>query len=60
MVWSAFRLAKATKAAGGKLAVVNVGATRADELADVRVSALAGEVLSRLASHLSLLLPRGA
>jgi len=57
-VWSAFRLVKAAKAAGAKLAIVNVGQTRADDMADLKVEALAGEVMARLAAHPSLLLPR--
>ena len=57
MVWSAFRLAKAAKEAGGRLAIVNVGETRADTLADVKVEALAGEVLLQLASSTPMLIP---
>jgi NAD-dependent deacetylase sirtuin 4 len=60
MVWSAFRLVKAAKAAGAQLAIVNVGATRADELADVKVESLAGEVMMQLAVHPSLLVPKVA
>lgn len=37
MVWSAFRLVKAAKEAGAKLAIVNVGPTRADDMADLKV-----------------------
>lgn len=44
----------------GKLGIVNVGATRADDLAAVKVSGIAGETLIRLASHPRLLLPPGA
>ncbi len=58
MVYSAFRLAKATKAAGSPLALCVVGPTRADDLADLKVEALAGEAMTRLASHPSLLVPR--
>jgi NAD+-dependent protein deacetylase sirtuin 4 len=58
MVWSAFRLAKAAKDAGARLAVVCVGETRADGIADFKAEALAGEVLARLAGHPRLLLPR--
>lgn len=58
MVWSAFRLIKAAKAAGAKLAIVNVGPTRADGLADIKVESLAGEVMMQLAMHPSLLVPR--
>lgn len=63
MVWSAFRLVKAAVEApggGAALAIVNVGQTRADGLATLKVEALAGEVLARLASHPRLLLPRAA
>lgn len=37
MVWSAYRLAVAAKEAGAKLVIVNVGTTRADALADLKV-----------------------
>jgi NAD-dependent deacetylase sirtuin 4 len=60
MVWSAFRLAKAAKEAGATLAIVNVGPTRADDLATLKVEALAGEVMMQLASHHCLLLPRAS
>lgn len=60
MVWSAFRLIKAAKEGGARLAIVNVGPTRADDLADLKVEALAGEVMMRLAAHPRLLLPRVA
>ena len=60
MVWSAFRLAKTAKESGAKLALVCVGETRADSLADFKAEALAGEVLARLAAHPRLLLPRVA
>jgi NAD-dependent deacetylase sirtuin 4 len=58
MVWSAFRLAKAAKEAGAALAIVNVGETRADDIADLKVPSLAGEALMKLATHPSLMLPR--
>lgn len=58
MVWSAFRLAKAAKQQGGALGIVNVGPTRADSLADLKLEVLAGEALLKLASHPSLLIPR--
>jgi NAD-dependent deacetylase sirtuin 4 len=57
-VWSAFRLARAAKDAGARLAVVCVGETRADGIADWKAEALAGEVCARLAAHPRLLLPR--
>ncbi|BDA47732.1 NAD-dependent protein deacetylase [Coccomyxa sp. Obi] len=58
MVYSAFRLAKAAKASGGALAVLTAGPTRADAVADLKIEALAGEALSRMAAHPSLLIPR--
>ncbi|EFJ45365.1 hypothetical protein VOLCADRAFT_63648 [Volvox carteri f. nagariensis] len=58
MVYSAYRLVEAAKAAGAKLLIVNVGHTRADKLADVKVEARAGEVLVRLARHSALQLPK--
>jgi NAD-dependent deacetylase sirtuin 4 len=58
MVWSAYRLVKAAVQAGARLAIINVGPTRADDLAHVKVEALAGEVMMRLAHHPRLLLPR--
>ncbi|KAK9809163.1 hypothetical protein WJX72_010502 [[Myrmecia] bisecta] len=58
MVYSAFRLAKAAKANGAPLAIITVGPTRADDLADMKIEALAGEALSRMASHPALLLQR--
>ncbi|KAL6778089.1 SRTB1 [Auxenochlorella protothecoides x Auxenochlorella symbiontica] len=56
-VWSAFRLARAAKAAGAPLALLSVGPNRADDLADLKVEARAGEVLARLARSPRLLLP---
>lgn len=56
-VWSAFRLAKAAKENGAKLAIINVGPTRADDLADLKVPARAGEVMMRLATHPALMVP---
>jgi len=58
MVLSAFRIVKAAKEAGARVALVVVGETRADGLADYKVEALAGEVMARLAAHPKLLLPR--
>lgn len=56
-VWSAFRLARAAKATGAPLALLSVGPNRADDLADLKVEARAGEVLARLAHSPRLLLP---
>ena len=46
-VYSAFRIAKAVADAGKPLAILNVGATRADALATLKIEALAGEALPR-------------
>ena len=59
-VYSAFRLAKAAKAAQAGLAIVGVGPTRADALADIKQASVVGEALSRLAGLPEMLLPRGA
>jgi NAD-dependent SIR2 family protein deacetylase len=58
-VYSAFRLARAAKAAGAPLAILNVGPTRADPAADLKVEARAGEALPLLAAQPALLVPRG-
>jgi len=55
-VWSAFRLVKTAKEKGATVAIVNVGPTRGDELADLAVSALAGETMIQLAAHPTLLI----
>jgi NAD-dependent deacetylase sirtuin 4 len=57
-VYSAFRLARAAKEAGAGLAIVNVGPTRADESADLKIEARAGEALPLLATTGPLTLPR--
>lgn len=38
MVYSAFRLSKAAKAGNGRLAILSAGPTRADAMADLKVS----------------------
>jgi NAD-dependent deacetylase sirtuin 4 len=57
-VYSAFRLARAAREAGAGLAIVNVGPTRADEVADLKIEARAGEALPALAASGPLTLPR--
>ena len=57
-VYSAFRLAKAAKQADASLALLTAGWTRADDIADMKVECLAGEVLSRMAKDPALLVPR--
>ena len=44
MVYSAFRLSKAAKAGNGRLAILSAGPTRADAMADLKVS-IAGSLL---------------
>ena len=48
MVFSAFRLAKAASRNRIPLAILTAGETRADDLAQIKVAALAGEALPRL------------
>eukprot|EP00890_Picochlorum_soloecismus_P005157 jgi/Picsp_1/5642/NSC_03001-R1_sirtuin 2 len=47
-VWSAFRIVKAAKENGSKICIINVGDTRADKIADLKINAIAGEVLSHV------------
>lgn len=56
-VWSAFRLIKAAKERGAKVAVINVGETRADAITDLKVHAIAGEILTSVARSPRLLIP---
>jgi NAD-dependent deacetylase sirtuin 4 len=64
-VWSAFRLVKAAADNGVPIAILNWGATRADEQLPpgkvaLRIEALAGEALARLERHPRLQLPAAA
>jgi NAD-dependent SIR2 family protein deacetylase len=52
-VYSGFRFARRAHELGLPVALVNDGPTRADDLADVRLAARAGEVLPRLAQALA-------
>src|SRR5688500_19143096 len=47
-VWSGFRFAKRAHDRGTPIAIVNIGPTRADELATLKVEARCGDVLSSL------------
>ena len=58
-VYSAFRIAKAVADAGKPLAILSVGPTRADNLATLKVEALAGEALPRVVADGGLDLPQG-
>ena len=51
-VFSGFRFVKRAHAAGQPIAIVNLGESRGDPLADVLVEGKAGEVLPRLADAL--------
>jgi NAD-dependent deacetylase sirtuin 4 len=59
MVFSVFRLIKACKERGGKLAILTAGPTRADDVADLKLEYLAGETLARVARHPTLSVPPG-
>ncbi|HET7175410.1 MAG TPA: NAD-dependent protein deacetylase [Gammaproteobacteria bacterium] len=54
MVWSGFRLARAVAERGRPVAALNLGATRADSLLDLKVTAPCGATLAEL---LRLLVP---
>jgi NAD-dependent deacetylase sirtuin 4 len=51
-VYSGFRFARRASERGMPIAVVNLGPTRADELAHARIDERAGDVLPRLAARL--------
>ena len=53
-VFSAFRLARQAKQEGKPIAMVTAGQTRADDLLDLKLACLAGDVLPRLADALGL------
>lgn len=52
MVWSGFRLARAVAERGRPVAALNLGATRADALLDLKIAAHCGSTLPRVASLL--------
>jgi NAD-dependent protein deacetylase/lipoamidase sirtuin 4 len=52
-VWSGYRFALRAHQRGLPIAIVNLGETRADALASLRVESRAGEVLARLATLLA-------
>ncbi|KAK9799357.1 hypothetical protein WJX73_000370 [Symbiochloris irregularis] len=58
-VYSAYRLARACTKRDAPLAIVNVGTTRADNEASLKIECLVGEVLSRLAAEPAMLVPPG-
>lgn len=57
MTMSAFRLIKAAREAGAATAIINIGATRADDIVPLKISARVGEILPRLLNIGSLSIP---
>jgi NAD-dependent deacetylase sirtuin 4 len=55
--WSAFRLAQDVAKAGRPVAILNIGATRADGFAALKLDARAAEALPRALAHGGLDLP---
>lgn len=53
MVWSGYRFVRLARELGAPVAIINLGRTRADDLATVRVHARCGEVLGALADELA-------
>lgn len=51
-VWSGYRLARAARAAGKPLYILNMGETRADSDATMKIEAPAGAALAYIANHL--------
>lgn len=51
-VWSGFRFVKRAHERGAKIAIVNIGATRGDSLADLKVESSCGLVLREVADSL--------
>jgi NAD-dependent SIR2 family protein deacetylase len=52
-VWSGFRFAKRAHERGTPIAIVNIGPTRADDLASLKIEEECGEVLSAVSGQLS-------
>ena len=50
-VWSGFRFVKRAAERGVPVAIVNIGPTRGDELAAIKIEGKCGEVLSELTVH---------
>lgn len=57
MTMSAFRLVRAAREACAAIGIVNVGATRADGIVDLKINARLGEILPRLLDIGSLSIP---
>lgn len=54
MVWSGYRFARAAAERGKPVAIVNLGATRADDLAAFKIERCCGEVLPQVTERLGL------
>lgn len=46
--FSGYRIALQANDAGKSIAVLNIGKTRADDLADIKIEGMCGDVLSRI------------
>ncbi|KAL7593304.1 hypothetical protein Lser_V15G35235 [Lactuca serriola] len=57
MTMSAFRLVRAAHEGGAATAIVNIGNTRADDFADLKINARLGEILPRILNTGSLSIP---
>jgi NAD-dependent SIR2 family protein deacetylase len=58
-VWSGYRLARAAREQGKPLYILNIGPTRADAEATVKVEAPAGEALQAIAREMGISVPAG-
>jgi NAD-dependent SIR2 family protein deacetylase len=56
-VWSGYRLVRTAKDAGKPVYIVNLGETRADDEATLKVEAPAGAALASIAEYMGLSLP---
>jgi NAD-dependent SIR2 family protein deacetylase len=56
-VWSGYRLARAAKEQGKRLYILNIGPTRADEDATLKVEAPAGQALRAIAAEMGVSVP---
>lgn len=56
-VWSGYRLARAAREQGKPLYILNIGPTRADEQATLKVEAPAGEALRAIAEEMGVTVP---
>ena len=47
-VYSSFRFINQAKEEGKPIAIINIGATRADKLVDLKIEAKAGDILPKI------------